>query len=108
MANLKFIRPIIRTALTADGDIEAAFVRPGGGIVCRVVVDRRTGDLLDASVQQGSDEFRWLIRAARKHVMGVDDMLASIAAVHGDDDGMALHEMIAVEQADKAKRRGVA
>lgn len=33
--------------------------------------------------------------------VAVDDMLATIAAVHGDDA-----EMMAVEAADKAKRRG--
>jgi hypothetical protein len=37
--------------------------------------------------------------------MSVDAMLTTIAAVHGDDDSMAVHEMMAVEMADKAKRR---
>jgi hypothetical protein len=50
----------------------------------------------------------WAAWHARTHTpealqrRDVDDMLATIAAVHGDDDA----EMMAVEMADKAKRRG--
>jgi hypothetical protein len=40
--------------------------------------------------------------ARRLKSPAVDTILATIAAVHGDDA-----EMMAVEQADKAKRRGV-
>jgi hypothetical protein len=40
----------------------------------------------------------------REQPMSVDAMLATIAAVHGDDDEA---EMMAVEMADKAKRRAV-
>lgn len=40
----------------------------------------------------------------REHVPTVDAMLATIAAVHGDDEEA---ENMAVEMADKVKRRGV-
>jgi len=45
-----------------------------------------------------------LSRLADAMQPSVDAMLATIAAVHGDDDEA---EMMAVEMADKAKRRGV-
>jgi hypothetical protein len=58
----------IRTALTADGDIEAAHVVDG--VIRRVVIDRRMGTLMGGNVASTADDFRPLIRAARVHVVG--------------------------------------
>lgn len=59
--------PKIRLAATVDGDIEAA-----AGATHRMVIDRRTGDVLQSNVAEGTDMFRWLVRAAREHVSKPD------------------------------------
>ena len=56
-------KPAVYVGLTIDGDIEATFYHRRG---CRVLIDRRTGDMLTSTVKEGTDEFRWLIRAARE------------------------------------------
>lgn len=60
----------IRCGLTALGNIEAALVV--AGTIRRVVVDVRTGELLDYNVYRDSDLFRWLVQAAREHVRKPD------------------------------------
>jgi hypothetical protein len=56
-------KPAIRCAATPDGDIEAC-----AGATHRLVVDRRTGAVLQSNVSEGTDMFCWLVRAARQHV----------------------------------------
>ena len=61
--------PAIWVALTDDGDVEAMFRVPQAFGHGRVVIDRRTGDLIDfINVKEDSENFRWLIRAAREHI----------------------------------------
>lgn len=55
----------IRVALTADGDIEAAATYDP---TWRVVIDRRTGEVKTATVLEGFELFRALVRAARKEM----------------------------------------
>jgi len=57
------MKPSIRCGLTAEGNIEAAISE-----AIRLVIDRRTGQVLYSSVREGTDEFRWLVQAAREHV----------------------------------------
>lgn len=52
----------IRCGLTADGHVEAAV-----DISSRLVIDRRTGKVLESTVREGTDMFRWLVTEARKH-----------------------------------------
>lgn len=61
--------PEIRCALTCNGDIEAAM---WSSPHLNLVIDRRTGAVIKANVKEGSDEFRWLVRAARKHLIPTD------------------------------------
>jgi hypothetical protein len=56
--------PNIRCGLTAEGHVEACAVVDSA---YRVVVDRCTRNVIYATVREGTDEFRWLVRAARKH-----------------------------------------
>ena len=58
-----------RTALTPEGNIEAAIYRPGDGGIRRVVVHICTGEVLypESNVHYGDEEFRDLVRAARLH-----------------------------------------
>lgn len=58
--------PAIRCALTGSYDIEAAFRDVSLGLR-RVIVDPISGEVLYTSVKKGSDEFRWLVKAAREH-----------------------------------------
>ena len=56
----------IRVAATEEGDLEASF---GLGVTTKwVLMDRRTGRVIDTNVKRGSDAFRWLVNAARVHV----------------------------------------
>ena len=59
-----------RLALTPDGEIEATAPNPDSPRVPhRVVISRRApGNLITANVAEGSDVFRYLIRAARQHI----------------------------------------
>lgn len=57
------MKPAIRCAWTKDGDIEAT-----AGATHRLVVDSRTGAVKESNVSEGTDMFRWLVRAAREHV----------------------------------------
>lgn len=61
---------IIRLALTPDGAIEATTPNPNyPRDPWRVVIDRRApGRVIENNTPQGSDVFRWLVRAARQHV----------------------------------------
>lgn len=56
------MKPKIRCAWTKDGNIEAT-----AGATHRLVVDTRTGNVLESNVAEGTDMFRWLVTAARKH-----------------------------------------
>lgn len=60
------MKPQIRCATTREGQIEAVFHSLGRAN--RMVVDRRTGEVLEANVIEGTDAFRWLVNAAREHV----------------------------------------
>lgn len=58
-----------RVGLTANGDIEAAAPNPDyPRTPFRVVIDSRTGNLVESSVLIDSDKFARLIRAARQYV----------------------------------------
>lgn len=54
----------IRCALTLQGNIEAAIM--DGRFIRRVVVDCRTGNLIETNVPTYSDIFRKLVKAARQ------------------------------------------
>lgn len=53
----------IRTAWTADGHIEAAIMHRA-----RVVIDSRTGSVIEHSCGKNAELFQMLVRAARRHV----------------------------------------
>ena len=57
------MKPRIRVATTPEGNIEATT-----GATHRLVVDRRNGAVTESNVREGTDLFRWLVRAARKLV----------------------------------------
>jgi len=65
------MKPLIRVAVTIDGEIEAV---PEGDYHCRfrVVVDRRTGKIISATVPRDSELFRHLAGAARQHLSRPD------------------------------------
>lgn len=65
------MKPEIRVATTADGNIEAAAYQLGPRIR-HVIVNRRTGELKSTTVDEGTNLFRWLIHAAREHVSKPD------------------------------------
>jgi hypothetical protein len=54
-------KPNVRVA-----DIEAAIW--AAPLTHRIVIVSRTGEVLDSNVVGGSDQFRWLVMAAREHV----------------------------------------
>lgn len=58
-------RPI-RVSLSPDGDIEACFY---DDMKKYVVIYVRGGGCKTSTVPSNSDEYRWLVRAARKHVV---------------------------------------
>ena len=60
-------RPRIRVALTADGDIEAAFLHHGHALH-HVVIDPRHGEVVSTTVPVGTDDFRRLAKAARRYL----------------------------------------
>lgn len=62
------INDLIRVSLTADGDIEAALWPPQAYGYDRVLIDRRTGDLIESNTKEGTNIRRWLLRAARQHI----------------------------------------
>jgi hypothetical protein len=73
------MKPYIRTALTADGNIEAT-----AGATHRLVVDTSTGNVIESNVSEGTDMFRWLVKEARKHLTpGFKGFLASINQLRG-------------------------
>lgn len=53
----------IRCGLTILGNIEAAITV--AGTIRRVVIDGRTGDVIEFNVGRDTDLFRWLVREAR-------------------------------------------
>jgi hypothetical protein len=60
-------KPDIFVGLTEDGNIEASFY-PWYSRSHRVVIDRRTGDYISATMKLYTDEYRWLVRAARETI----------------------------------------
>ncbi len=55
--------------LAEDGNIFAATMEPSPSqSPYRVVVDKRTGDVISATMKEGTDLYRWLVKAARQHV----------------------------------------
>jgi hypothetical protein len=54
----------IRCATTPEGHIEACAYLD---LARRVVVHRQTRNVIESTVQEGSDDFRRLVRAARVH-----------------------------------------
>jgi len=63
------MKPAIRCAFTLAGNIEAtSFDRDHPRDPWRLVIDPRTGHVLDANVAIGTDMFRWLVTEARQHV----------------------------------------
>lgn len=58
------MKPNVRCGLTAEGNIEAAL-----DMRYRLVCDVCTGNVIEktAAVKEGTDIFRWLVQAARKH-----------------------------------------
>jgi hypothetical protein len=56
--------PPIRVATKIDGTIEAATYPP---MHHRLEMDRQTGAVTYCTDKEGSDMFRWLVRAAREH-----------------------------------------
>lgn len=60
------MKPEIRCATMPNGDIEAAFMR--GKVIVRLAIDPRLDHVTEATVAEGTDEFRWLVIEARKHL----------------------------------------
>ena len=54
-------KPSIRCGLTADGNIEAAI-----DISKRLVIDPQSGNVIQSTVREGTDAFRYLVTEARK------------------------------------------
>lgn len=59
------MKPYVRCATTPDGEIEAVIV---GAPQFKMIVDRVSGAVIRSSAHEGTDEFRWMVRAAREHV----------------------------------------
>ena len=64
------VHPSIRVALNSEGKIEATmFNRNYPTIPFRVLIEERMpGNLIETNVSESLNEFRWLIRAARKFI----------------------------------------
>ena len=60
------MKPNIRCATMPNGDIEAAYMR--GHQIIRLTIDPRFGNVKETTVEPYTDEFRWLVTEARKHV----------------------------------------
>lgn len=54
----------IRTAWTSEGNIEAAYY--AGTRIRRVVIDSRTGEVLEMQLNGATDSLRLLVRSARE------------------------------------------
>ena len=59
-------RPRIRVANTPDGGIEAAFYQ--FVTLKHVVIDARYGEVIETTVPVGTDDFRRLVKAARRYL----------------------------------------
>lgn len=54
-------KPRIHVSANPDGDIKAEI-----DISKRLIMDRRSGNVISATVKEGTDEFRWMVTAARE------------------------------------------
>jgi hypothetical protein len=67
------MKPNIKICHTLNGDVEA-FISPRAGRsfytgrIPHLILDPRTDTVLSSTVAEGTDEFRWLVTAAREWV----------------------------------------
>jgi len=56
------MKDYVRCGLTEDGNVEACYRFDTSK---RLVMDRRTRDVISSTVKEGTDDFRQLVQAAR-------------------------------------------